>query len=500
MLLETIGHTYKYECEKVCRLFFPAERIVLPEEPQNENETKRVITEIRNEENEVYFYSSADIDGKTASHGFYMKKEDCEGDSLRERILAKAIVRVLEEITGIIPPWGILTGIRPAKLMRKYLDELGKEKACELFSDFFEVSDEKTRLALEIAETENTCIEMCSEKSFSLYVSIPFCPTRCSYCSFVSHSVKNAAKLIPDYVKKICEEIEITASSVKDIGLKLETVYIGGGTPTSFEAEDLDMIISALNKNFDMKNVREFTVEAGRPDTIDEKKLLTLKRAGVSRISINPQTFIDSVLEAIGRPHTGGDTEEKYLLARKLGFDNINMDLIAGLPTDTYEGFCKSLDKTIELSPENITVHTLSLKRSAEIVTENETDRICRETERMVEYAAKRLYESGYKPYYMYRQSKSVGNLENVGWCKDNFPCLYNIYMMEEIHSVLAVGAAAVTKLKHPYEEKLIRVYNYKYPYEYIDRFADMKERKKETEGFYAFLQRNKAEDCETAE
>lgn len=490
MLLETIGHTYKYECEKVCRLFFPAERIVLPSQVQNEDETKRVITQIREDEKEIYFFSRADIDGKTASYGFYVKKEDCEGDSIRERTLAKAIVKVLEEITGIIPPWGILTGIRPAKLMRKYLNELGKEKAEELFRDFFEVSFEKTRLALEIAETENTCIELCSEKSFSLYVSIPFCPTRCSYCSFVSHSVKSAAKLIPDYVEKICEEIEITARAVKDLGLKLETVYIGGGTPTSFSSEDLGMIISALNNNFDMEKVREFTVEAGRADTIDENKLLTLKNSGVSRISINPQTFSDSVLKAIGRPHTGKDTEEKYLLARKLGFNNINMDLIAGLPTDTFEGFRKSLDKTIELSPENITVHTLSLKRSAEIVTENETDGICRETEKMVEYANKRLYESGYKPYYMYRQSKAIGNLENVGWCKDNSPCLYNIYMMEEIHSVLAVGAAAVTKLKHPYEENLIRVYNYKYPYEYISRFSDIKERKKETEKFYAFLRK----------
>ncbi len=488
MLLETIGHTYKYECEKVCRLFFPAERIVLPQEPQNENETKRVITEIREEENEVYFSCFADIDDKSSSYGFYVKKPECEGDSVRERILAKAIVRVLGEITGIVLPWGILTGIRPAKLMRKYLNELGKEEAYKLFRDFFEVSEEKTQLALEIAGTENACIELCSEKSFSLYVSIPFCPTRCSYCSFVSHSVKNAAKLIPDYVKKICEEIEITARSVKNLGLKLETVYIGGGTPTSFPSEDLGAIISALNENFDMKSVREFTVEAGRPSTIDEKKLITLKNAGVSRISINPQTFSDSVLEAIGRPHTGKDTEEKYLLARRLGFNNINMDLIAGLPTDTLEGFRKSLDKTIELYPENITVHTLSLKRSAEIVTENETDGICRETEKMVEYANKRLYESGYTPYYMYRQSKSVGNLENVGWCRNNLPCLYNIYMMEEIHSVLAVGAAAVTKLKHPINDKLIRVYNYKYPYEYISRFDDMRERKKETERFYSFL------------
>lgn len=487
MVLQTIDHSYKYECEKICRLFFPVEKIVFFCEGEKlPEDAKRVLTKISEEESTVTFFCEAVIDGKASRYGFSLKKEECEGDSLRERLLAKAIVKVLIELTGIVPPWGILTGIRPAKLMRKYMNELGAAEAEKLFREFFEVSEEKTLLASDVAAFENTCIDLCSENSFSLYVSIPFCPTRCSYCSFVSHSVKSAAKLIPEYVKKICEEIEITADAAKKAELKLETVYIGGGTPTSFSAEDILKITDALNENFDMKNVREFTVEAGRPDTIDEKKLLALKAAGVTRISINPQTFSNSVLEAIGRPHTADDTAEKFLLARKLGFDNINTDLIAGLPSDSFEGFKDSIDKAIGLSPENITVHTLSLKRSAEIVTENDTDDICRETEKMVVYANKRLYESGYRPYYMYRQSKSVGNLENVGWCKNDLPCLYNIYMMEEIHTVLAVGAAAVTKLKDPCSEKLERVYNYKYPYEYISRFDEMKLRKNEIGRFYS--------------
>jgi len=209
---------------------------------------------------------------------------------------------------------------------------------------------------------------------------------------------------------------------------------------------------------------------------VDEEKLRVLKNAGVTRISINPQTFSDSVLEAIGRRHTAEDTVEKFYLARKTGFDNINMDLIAGLPHDSFEGFRESLDKACELSPENITVHTLALKRAADIVTGNEADSVCRETEKMVCYASKKLTECGYHPYYMYRQSKSVGNLENVGWCKKDKPCLYNIYMMEEIHTVLAVGAAAVTKLKD--ETSLERVYNFKYPYEYISRFSEIIEKK----------------------
>ena len=237
-----------------------------------------------------------------------------------------------------------------------------------------------------------------------------------------------------------------------------------------------------------MKNIREFTVEAGRPDTIDKEKLRVLKNAGITRISINPQTFSDSVLQAIGRSHTAQETVEKYLLARNLGFNNINMDFIAGLPTDTYEGFCESLTRAVSLSPENITVHTLALKRSASIVTGKETDSVASDTERMVEFSSRILSENGYTPYYMYRQSKSVGNLENVGWCKKDKPCLYNIYMMEEIHTVLAVGGAAVTKLVNPDDESLERVYNFKYPYEYITRFSEILSRKDEIRGFYKKL------------
>lgn len=481
MVISAINHTYRYECEKICRLFFPADKMAfVTGEEEIPADSRTVITEIKEADDAVHFSCRACLDGKEASYSFNVPPFQCEGDSLRERLLAKAMVKVLKKLTGIIPPWGILTGIRPAKLMRKYMNENGASFAEEYFREFFEVSEEKTLLASDVAAFENTCISLSGENSFSLYVSIPFCPTRCSYCSFVSHSVKSAAKLIPEYVERLCEEIKLTAEKAKAQSLKLETVYIGGGTPTSFSAEELTKITDALKESFDMDNVREFTVEAGRPDTIDEKKLLALKKAGVTRISINPQTFSDSVLKAIGRPHTAKDTEEKFHLARDLGFDNINTDLIAGLPTDSFEGFSDSIERAIALSPENITVHTLSLKRSAEIVTENETAGICRETEKMVDYANKRLYESGYRPYYMYRQSKSIGNLENTGWCKDNKPCLYNIFMMEEIHTVLAVGASAVTKLKDPYSEKLERVYNYKYPYEYISRFSDMKQRKDE--------------------
>ena len=487
MILYILGHTYKYETEKVIRLFYPVEKITAVTKDFPSEDKRAVYTYVKEEEEAVIFSCKALIDGKTAEYSFSYIKDSLDSPSHRERLLAKAVVRVLREITGIVPPWGILTGIRPAKLMRGYINSEGKEKAEEIFRDFFEVSEEKTALAKSVAEYENISIAMSGKNSFSLYISIPFCPTRCSYCSFVSHSVESAKKLIPDYVEKLSEEIRLTGKIARETCLVPETVYIGGGTPTAFSAEDLIKITSAVREAFDMEKVREFTVEAGRPDTIDEKKLLAIKNAGVTRISINPQTFSDSVLKAVGRPHTAEDTIEKFLLARRLGFDNINMDLIAGLPTDTPESFKKSIDKAIELSPENITVHTLSLKRSASLVTENEADGICTLTEEMVNYANKCLSENGYTPYYMYRQSKSVGNLENVGWCKKGKPCLYNIYMMEEIHTVLACGASAVTKLKN--EETLERVYNYKYPYEYISRFSDMVDRKEEIRRFYGIKQ-----------
>ncbi|MBR3598024.1 MAG: coproporphyrinogen dehydrogenase HemZ [Clostridia bacterium] len=477
MILHTLEHTYKYECEKICRIYFPAEKIVFAcDNGVLTADSKEVFTKIEEISDSFVFSCKAVIDGKEDSFSFSCEKEGNETDSQKERLLAKAIVKVLTSLTGIVPPWGILTGVRPAKLMRNYINTEGEERAREIFTSFLEVTPEKTALAAEVAGYENTCIAMSGKNSFSLYVSIPFCPTRCSYCSFVSHSIDKAKKLIPDYIKNLCLEIEETGKLCNELGLVLETVYIGGGTPTSFSADALFAITSALNKNFDMDNIKEFTVEAGRPDTVDEEKLRVLKNAGVTRISINPQTFSDSVLEAIGRRHTAEDTVEKFYLARKTGFDNINMDLIAGLPHDSFEGFRASLDKACELSPENITVHTLALKRAADIVTGNEADSVCRETEKMVCYANKKLTECGYHPYYMYRQSKSVGNLENVGWCKKDKPCLYNIYMMEEIHTVLAVGAAAVTKLKD--ETSLERVYNFKYPYEYISRFSEIIEKK----------------------
>ncbi len=496
MILSFEGHSFRYECEKICRIYFPTEKIVFGDAPsQPENDPRRVKTCMEPQGENLLFRCEAEIDGRFRGYGFAAASPEPSDEAAYkaecEKLLAKAMTRVLTDLTGIRPPWGILTGVRPAKLMRRYLAQYGEADARRRFTGFLQVSPEKTELAYQVALAENECAALSTEKSFSLYVSIPFCPTRCAYCSFVSHSIAQAKKLIPDYVKLLCREIGQTAAIARELGLQLETVYIGGGTPTSLDAEDLRQITDALHDAFDLRELREFTVEAGRPDTVDGEKLATLKRAGVNRISINPQTFSDAVLERIGRKHTAAETVEKYQLARRMGFDNINMDLIAGLPGDTPEGFAATLDRAIALAPENITVHTLALKRSSELSSENGASSAGRQeaapygTPEMLAYASNALPTAGYAPYYMYRQSKSAGNLENVGWTTPGHACLYNVYMMEELHSVLAVGGGAVTRLVDQQDGRIARVYNFKYPYEYIGRFEEQSERKDEIRTFY---------------
>ena len=271
-----------------------------------------------------------------------------------ELILAQLLYDIFTSMTGLTPPWGILTGVRPSKLLRNLIAENGETEALDYFRNQLYVTDKKTDLALSVAKAEDRIIALSGEKSYSLYVSIPFCPTRCSYCSFVSHSVAQAKKLIPDYVKLLCREIGDISQIAKELDLKLETIYFGGGTPTSLGEEDLKAVTDAVSANFDVKNIREYTIEAGRPDTLNKEKLAIMKNAGVSRISINPQTFNAQVLENIGRKHSPEMTVEAFRMARNAGFDNINMDFIAGLPGDTYESFSNSIDRAVDLSPENI--------------------------------------------------------------------------------------------------------------------------------------------------
>ena len=488
MQLVNIGKDYKYELEKLCRLFLPFRKF--------------------------QFLSDAGAVDYSADYCIYSATATSEGTELKvklklleqveereamlpdsgedsntlcERKLALMIFDCFKAITGYNAPWGILTGVRPAKLLGKLALENGEEMAVKYFKDELCVSDKKTALCLECHKKEERAVAESKPDSYSLYISIPFCPSRCSYCSFVSHSVEQAKKLIPQYVDLLLEELKHTAALANRCGLKLMTVYIGGGTPTALSAEQLTRIFDTVKEFFDLSALVEYTVEAGRPDTVTRDKLMAIKNGGATRISINPQTMNDEVLKAIGRRHTVLDTVKAFQLARECGFDNINMDLIAGLSGDTLESFCNSVDRCVELEPENVTVHSLSMKRASNLSgagfsfdAEHGTD-----AEKMVDYAYTKLSENGIRPYYMYRQSKTIGNLENVGYCKDGYEGLYNVYIMDETHTILACGASGVTKLREPNGNNIERIFNFKYPYEYISQFDTILKRKDAIIEFY---------------
>ncbi|MBE6749782.1 MAG: coproporphyrinogen dehydrogenase HemZ [Ruminococcaceae bacterium] len=481
MNLCLIGHDFKYELEKLIRIFLPFEKIEFFNEISLSDDY--AITEIK--ENKAT--AKVCLNGKTTQ---FSKIIDAVSEIEKEAELkiATALFNCFTELTGYYPQWGLLTGVRPAKLFSRLSSSLGNGEAEDYFKNKLKVTDKKLKLCKETFEGEHKIISLSEKNSFSLYISIPFCPSRCSYCSFVSHSVESAKKLIPKYVELLCKEIELTAKISKENGLRLETVYIGGGTPTAVSADEIKKIMQAVRENFDLSHLREYTVEAGRPDTFSEEKLQVIKDFGATRISINPQTMNDSVLGIIGRKHTSRDTVDAFNMARKMGFTNINMDLIAGLPGDSYESFKLTLDEILKLNPESVTVHSLSLKRSSFMNLKGdlpETE-IGKTASLMVDTAHDMLSANGIVPYYMYRQSKTVGNLENVGYSKKGYECLYNVYIMDETHSILACGASAVTKLREPGGNYIERIFNFKYPYEYIERFNEIISRKDGINSFYA--------------
>lgn len=476
-----INHNFKYELEKLVRIFLPFEKIEFFETAVVTD--RSAVTELHCDKAVSTLY----LNGNTYSNAAFIDSEAQNAEKENELKLALSLFECLKSAFGNVSSWGILTGVRPAKLYSRLVRKDGAEKTDNYFKNVLRVSEKKLGLCKETFLCEDNITSLSAYNSFSLYISIPFCPTRCAYCSFVSHSVAGAKKLIPQYVSALCKELEITAKIANGLNLRLETVYIGGGTPTALEAEDLKKIMKTVKLNFDLSKIREYTVEAGRPDTITEEKLSVIRDFGATRISINPQTMNDSVLSAIGRKHTSKDTVSAFTLARKLGFTNINMDLIAGLPTDTKESFEETIKRVLELDPESVTVHSLSVKRSSEInvkgnLPETETGALA---SYMVDFAHDKLTENAIVPYYMYRQSKTVGNLENVGYAKKGFECLYNVYIMDETHTILACGASAVTKLREPEGDYLTRIFNFKYPYEYIDRFDELMDRKKAVTAFY---------------
>ncbi len=390
--------------------------------------------------------------------------------------VGRALFAAGKELLGHIPPWGILTGVRPAKVAGQLMRSgKGIIKTKRIMRDEYFLNPQKAALAVSVASTEMKLLKKQPKDSCSLYISIPFCPSRCAYCSFVSYTTPRLLSMIDEYVDTLLDELDETLETIKKIGLKLTTVYIGGGTPTTLEPHQLERIFKKIKRHVKVDELSEFTLEAGRPDTITAEKLRVAKRYGVTRISVNPQTLSDKILKEIGRKHTVEDFYKAYDIAKKSGIRDINVDLIAGLPNDAFKNFSETVDKVIELAPTNITVHTFCVKKASDALKNNSgiySINVADAT-KGVAYAQLKAKYAGYKPYYMYRQKNTVSNLENVGFALEGHEGLYNIYMMEETQSIFAVGAGAVTKLvrrnNNSFDDVLItRIFNPKYPYEYL--------------------------------
>ncbi len=434
------------------------------------------------------------VQSQTREDSFLLKIRDMEGDEeiadfvnvhypdrfeTKNRI-KRMLYQMARKLTGMELPWGTLTGIRPTKIaMTKLLEGHSKEEVKSHMKETYLASDAKTDLSIEIASREISLLsEIDYENGYSLYVGIPFCPTTCLYCSFTSFPIGQWEKRMELYLEALFREMDYTAEKMK--GRALDTVYIGGGTPTSLSAQHLNVLIKRLYDTFDFSTVKEFTVEAGRPDSITEDKLRVLKAHGVTRISINPQTMKQETLSIIGRRHTVDMVKEQFHLARKLGFDNINMDLIIGLPEEDMEDVRNTMEEIKALSPDSITVHSLAIKRAARLnmFKEKYGDYKMVNTQEMIDLTAEYARKMGQEPYYLYRQKNMAGNFENVGYSQPGKACIYNILIMEEKQTIIALGAGTTTKVVFPSENRLERVENVKDVEQYITRIDEMLERK----------------------
>jgi oxygen-independent coproporphyrinogen-3 oxidase len=476
------NNTYKYETEATVKLFIPAVRFEFLSDERN-SDGDIIMTRIKHCRKNVYYYAYIRENGRVMRSSCTTPAESFD-EKDGEFIICRLLFLLLCRFYNTKPQWGLLTGIRPVRKINVMLENGMNEKQVRAeFTGKYFVSEKKTDIAWRTAMVQHPLLPEFDKKTVSIYISIPFCPTRCSYCSFVSHSMDSAYKLIPDYLDYLCKELEILGEIVNEYGLKIDTVYYGGGTPTSISADELGKIMRKTAECFDLSQVREYNVEAGRADTITEEKLAVIKKMGATRISVNPQTLNNDVLRVIGRKGTAEEVLEAFALARKLGFDNINMDLIAGLPTDTFESFRDTLDRIIALDPDGITVHALTLKRSAGLYQTGH-ENISNPATRMADYAVRELIAHGYDPYYMYRQKNTIDGLENIGYAKPGKGSLYNIFIMDETQTILGAGCAASTKLVDV-NNSISRVMNYKFPYEYIRRFDELMKKKDEIRNFF---------------
>ena len=467
-----------YKCEDklrlFCGLFF------------SENEDVIISSGFANDGKIINVYTTITYFGKVYDDDYYYSIDDIKTEKMLKKAFDAAVTKsfchAAMKIKKINLPWGVMSGIRPAKNVREFLESgVKKEELMPLLYKLYEVEPEKARLAMTVAENEKEILKKAKSDSVSVYVGIPFCPTRCLYCSFVSTDIRVSGKYIEEYLNLLLLEIDKTAEILKKSGKRVQNIYIGGGTPTTLSAEQLSRLLKRLGTLIPPEGLEEFTLEAGRPDTITEEKLICAKEGGVTRISINPQTMNGKTLERVGRAHTPEMAETSFKLAREVGFDNINMDLIAGLPGETLNDFIYTVDKVSELDPENITVHSMCIKKSADFRFSGEELAAGQLMNSMLSYAQNKMNETGRVPYYMYRQKNISGNLENVGYSKPGFMSFYNINIMEETQTIIAVGCGGSTKVVK--DGKISRIFNFKDPKTYIDRFDEILLKKDEVLG-----------------
>ena len=463
------GKINKLYVQSLCMMFFRGERF-----PENEENPRGTLYLRVVEKNDgVESYCELEYDKKATKSSDF---SPFDKNNTRERTIKCSIGRAIftagKEITGKTIPWGILTGIRPSKVGAELLSCNSYDDALEILQEKYLLSKSKARLTLEVAKNETKIINKYSNQDCSLYISIPFCPTRCEYCSFISYATKKLFDLIPSYLDKLKKDIKEKLEIINTLGLKLVSIYIGGGTPTTLNELQLKQLLECISQNANINSLDEFTVECGRPDTITENKLEILKDFGVKRISVNPQTLNDFVLQKIGRKHTVKDFFSAYNLVEKADINIVNTDLIAGLDGDSIDSFKATIDKIIELNPENVTVHSFSVKKSARAL-ENDREIYKKELDYAtpsVDYAYEKLIGNGYEPYYMYRQKNTISDLENVGYAKKGTFGIYNVLMMSDLHTVFSSGAGATTKLVKNIDGKseIYRIFSHKYPYEYL--------------------------------
>lgn len=473
----TKGHELYHEVQSIIQVFYPNMRYCQTVEIQQNGIT--IISIIEDGICKAIFYNDGEkITENSIIMNFYDNKYlDNEKKELK-RFIKTSIYQLLTEITNQKISWGILTGIRPAKNVNELWKKgASDDEVVEVLTKKYLAQKQKIDLAIKVAKAEKKILDLNNKTTIGIYIGIPFCPTKCLYCSFASYSLLQYGNKVDDYMTALIKEIKYISQYSKRYNI--ESIYVGGGTPTALNEKQLELLLMIINKYFDMSNIKEFTVEAGRPDTITKYKLRIIKQYGVNRISINPQTMNQNTLDIIGRKHSVKNIKDMFYMARSIGHDNINMDIILGLPEETQEIVQNTMKEIKLLDPDNLTVHTLAVKRASRLKETLKDYKFIDKKimEEMLQISSDCAYDMGMYPYYMYRQKNMIGNFENVGYCKTDKECIYNVQIMEEKQTILSVGAGSTTKIVY-HDDRIERIFNVKSVDDYINRIDEMIERK----------------------